>query len=57
MARSSAARSFGHYGNGGSVGFADPDTGVGFGYVMNYVNRRLQNSRNKNLMTALYTCL
>ena len=26
---------FGHPGAGGSIGFADPNTGVGFGYVMN----------------------
>jgi CubicO group peptidase (beta-lactamase class C family) len=26
---------FGHPGAGGSIGFADPTTGVGFGYVMN----------------------
>jgi CubicO group peptidase (beta-lactamase class C family) len=28
-------RSFGHPGGGGSIGFADPDLDVGFGYVMN----------------------
>ena len=27
--------SFGHPGAGGSIGFADPDSGVSFGYVMN----------------------
>ena len=27
--------SFGHFGTGGAVGFADPDAGVAFGYVMN----------------------
>ena len=28
-------RSFGHYGMGGSVGWADPDLELGLGYVMN----------------------
>ncbi len=28
-------RSFGHFGMGGSVGWADPDLGLGMGYVMN----------------------
>lgn len=31
-------RSFGHYGAGGSVGFADPDRGLAAGYVMNQMH-------------------
>ena len=34
-------RSFGHAGAGGSLGFADPDTGIAFGYVMNKMQQNL----------------
>ena len=51
------AESFGHYGAGGSVGFADPVARVGFGYVMNQMGPRWQNPRNKALINALYSCL
>ena len=37
-------RSFGHFGTGGAVGFADPDAGVAFGYVMNHVIPRWQST-------------
>ena len=51
------AESFGHYGAGGSVGFADPVSQVGFGYVMNQMGPRWQNPRNRALIDALYSCL
>ena len=50
-------RSFGHFGTGGALGFADPDTGVAFGYVMNHVIPRWQSSRNRALIDALYASL
>jgi CubicO group peptidase (beta-lactamase class C family) len=28
---------FGHTGRGGSLGFADPERGIAFGYVMNHI--------------------
>jgi CubicO group peptidase (beta-lactamase class C family) len=34
-------RSFGHSGAGGSLGFADPEAGIGFGYVMNKMMQNL----------------
>jgi CubicO group peptidase (beta-lactamase class C family) len=52
----SGARSFGHYGTGGALGFADPDARVGFGYVMNAVTPRWQSSHNRRLVDAVYAC-
>ena len=49
--------SFGHYGTGGAVGFADPEAGVAFGYVMNQVIPRWQSTRNRSLIDAVYACL
>ena len=50
-------RSFGHFGTGGALGFADPDTGIGFGYVMNHVIPRWQSSRNRALIDAVYASI
>jgi CubicO group peptidase (beta-lactamase class C family) len=50
-------RSFGHFGTGGALGFADPDTGVAFGYVMNHVIPRWQSTRNRALIDAVFSCL
>ena len=50
-------RSFGHFGTGGALGFADPDAGVAFGYVMNHVIPRWQSTRNRTLIDALYASL
>jgi CubicO group peptidase (beta-lactamase class C family) len=49
--------SFGHFGTGGAVGFADPAGGVAFGYVMNHVIPRWQSTRNRSLIDALYRSL
>jgi CubicO group peptidase (beta-lactamase class C family) len=50
-------RSFGHFGSGGALGFADPDARVAFGYVMNHVVPRWRSPRNQALMDAVYRCL
>lgn len=50
-------RSFGHFGTGGALGFADPDSGVAFGYVMNHVIPRWQSTRNRSLIDAVFSCL
>ena len=51
------ARTFGHFGAGGSLGFADPDAGLGFGYAMNRSGPRWQNPRNRALIDAVYASL
>jgi len=51
-------RSFGHPGAGGSLGFADPDANVGFGYVMNRMGPHiLVDPRATALIDAVYASL
>ena len=46
-------RAFGHFGAGGSVGWADPDAGLAFGYVMNRMDMGLAgDTRSYNLVNA-----
>ncbi|MGW4356901.1 serine hydrolase [Nocardia sp. NPDC004582] len=50
-------RAYGTTGYGGSFGFADPTTGLGFGYVMNRLGMAvLDDVRSRNLRDALLRC-
>ena len=50
--------SFGHAGAGGSLGYADPDAGVGYGYVMNQMAGGIAGDpRTVNLTEAIRTCI
>lgn len=49
---------FGHPGAGGALGFADPDAGVGFGYVTNTMGPYvLTDPRAGDLSREVYRCL
>ncbi len=49
---------FGHPGAGGCLGFADPDHGIGFGYVTGRMGQSLLiDPRPQRLIDALYDCL
>ena len=51
-------QAFGHVGMGGSVGFADPECGLAFGYAMNRLGGGLLlNARGQGLIDAAYRCL
>lgn len=50
-------RAYGTTGYGGSFGFADPATGLGFGYVMNRLGTAvLDDARARNIREALLRC-
>ncbi|MGA5820775.1 serine hydrolase domain-containing protein [Kitasatospora sp. NPDC094028] len=50
--------SFGHPGRGGCLGFADPDLGLGFGYVTNGMQPGVTGDvRSRNLIRAVRECL
>jgi CubicO group peptidase (beta-lactamase class C family) len=51
------AHSFGHYGNGAILGFADPDAQVGFGFVCNRAGRSWRDPRNIALVDAVYASI
>jgi CubicO group peptidase (beta-lactamase class C family) len=52
------AGSFGHAGAGGSLGFADPERRLAFGYAMNQMQTNLdEDSRSARLIRAVYGCL
>jgi CubicO group peptidase (beta-lactamase class C family) len=49
---------FGHVGMGGSLGFADPEAELSFGYTMNRMGAGiLLNDRGQSLVDAAYRCL
>jgi CubicO group peptidase (beta-lactamase class C family) len=52
------ARSFGSPGSGGSLGYADPEVGVGYGYVTSQSGTAMTGDpRDVALREALYSCL
>jgi CubicO group peptidase (beta-lactamase class C family) len=49
-------RAFGHHGIGGSIGFADPDAGIGFGYAINKMHAVGDNGpRARRIIDALFS--
>jgi CubicO group peptidase (beta-lactamase class C family) len=52
------AKAIGHGGAGGSLGFTDPEHGIGFGYVMNRMLQGLSGDpRTRTLIAALYEAI
>ena len=53
-----SASSFGSPGSGGALGFADPETGIGYGYVTSQMGTTMTGDpRDVALRSALFACL
>ncbi len=50
-------RGYGHFGYGGSLGFADPASGVAFAYLTNRPGKRFESERTDALLEPLYRSL
>lgn len=50
-------KGYGHYGYGGTLGFADPESGIAFGYLMNRPGQRWQTPRTNALVDATYASI
>jgi CubicO group peptidase (beta-lactamase class C family) len=53
-----SVRSYGMPGSGGSMGYADPEAGIGYGYVTNRMGTVLTGDpRDLALRNTVYSCL
>lgn len=49
--------SFGHTGAGGALGYANPELGIGFAYVMNQMSNHIPDPRTVGLSAAVAECV